>query len=174
MLPTRVVGRDVRNPKHVVELGDLCLLFSVALHDLNEEYKSVEGKPRLRTDLPYCDNWHCGGTHSHNSCQMKARCKGCEIPQDHYFAQCKSYCWACNSDWHTVRICHLHTEGKNKERNSGTELWTYGPLSKVFREIIYPFYLKIQKSENGKVRQCDSYLQWPVFANCDRSSLIEL
>ncbi len=95
--------------------------YSRRLVDYNELYPSRSRSPvsSSRTldfyrpgKIYTCDNYGCGGQHSHNDCPLPMRCRGCNSKR-HFWVNCSMLCVNCGYIGHNVAYCFEFVVGKD-------------------------------------------------------------
>lgn len=59
-----------------------------------------------------CDNYGCGGQHSHDDCLSPMRCRGCRSSR-HFWVNCSMICASCGYTGHTAAHCSEFFDGKD-------------------------------------------------------------
>lgn len=95
--------------------------YSRRLVDYNELYPSRSRSPVSSSrafdfyrpgKIYTCDNYGCGGQHSHNDCPLPMRCRGCNSTR-HFWVNCSMLCVNCGYVGHNVAYCSDFIVGKD-------------------------------------------------------------
>lgn len=59
-----------------------------------------------------CDNYDCGGEHSHDDCLLPMRCRGCRSTT-HFYVNCTQVCGSCGHTGHNLAYCSEFFVGRD-------------------------------------------------------------